>query len=139
MLASVGCATERDDGENLIHSAEVDMSKLNEYLQADKENEINVESLARLEHRYADLQSRFNAVKREWQRADVERQAMRRALTEARKNVETVSTQNRRMSSLLKAVRLEQQRLSKAKETVMQALAMDESLDLSDNDTLTST
>jgi hypothetical protein len=45
MLASVGCATERDDGENLIHSAEVDMSKLNEYLQADKENEINVESL----------------------------------------------------------------------------------------------
>jgi hypothetical protein len=85
------------------------------------------------------LQSRFNAVKREWQRADVERQAMRRALTEARKNVETVSTQNRRMSSLLKAVRLEQQRLSKAKETVMQALAMDESLDLSDNDTLTST
>ena len=45
MLASVGCATERDDGENLIHSAEVDVSKLNEYLQADKENEINVESL----------------------------------------------------------------------------------------------
>ena len=36
---------------------------------------------------------------------------MRRALTEARKNVETVSTQNRRMSSLLKAVRLEQQLL----------------------------
>lgn len=44
-MASVSSAVERDDGENLIHSAEVDMSKLNEYLQADKENEINVESL----------------------------------------------------------------------------------------------
>ena len=45
IMASVSSAAERDDGENLIHSAEVDMSKLNEYLQADKENEINVESL----------------------------------------------------------------------------------------------
>lgn len=86
--------------------------------------------------RYADLQNRFNQVKREWQRADVERQAMRHALTAARKNAQVVSEQNRRLTSLLRTVRLEQQRLSKAKETVMQALAMDQSLDLSDNDTM---
>lgn len=42
-LASV--STEPDSGDGLLHSAEADMTKLNEYLQADKENEINVESL----------------------------------------------------------------------------------------------
>lgn len=61
-------------------------------------------------------------------RADVERQAMRRALTDARKNVETLSQQNKRLTDLMRTVRQEQQRLTKAKETVMAALAMDESI-----------
>ena len=53
---------------------------------------------------------------------------MRRALTDARKNVETLSQQNKRLTDLMRTVRQEQQRLTKAKETVMAALAMDESI-----------
>ena len=56
---------------------EPDMSKLNEYLQAEKANSINVEGL------YADLQKRFTALRLEWVRSETERAAMRRALRAA--------------------------------------------------------
>ena len=84
---------------------------------------------------YADLQKRFNAVKQEWTTVDTERQAMKHALIEARKHVETLSRQNKHLTSLLDAVRLEHARLSQAKETVMKALDMHESLDLTTNAT----
>jgi len=80
--------------------------------------------------RYADLQSRFNAVKQEWMRSDTERQAMRHALTEARENVEKLSKQNQHLTELMRAARTEQRRLSQAKDAVMRALAMDDGLDL---------
>ena len=55
---------------------------------------------------------------------------MKKALMTARNNVETLSRQNKRLTELMRTVRSEQRRLSSAKETVMRALAMDESLDL---------
>ena len=55
-------------------SLDPDMTKLNEYLMAEKANSINVEGL------YGDLQKRFNALKQEWVRAETERNAMRKAL-----------------------------------------------------------
>ena len=71
------------------------------------------------------MQQRFSAVKQEWERADTERKAMRHALFDARKSVETLSKQNKHLADLMRAARGEQRRLSQAKETVMRALAMD--------------
>lgn len=90
------------DADALITGQSDDMAKLNTYLQAEKENEINVESL------YADMQKRFEALKQEWVRADSDRQTMRKSLAEARKNVETLSKQNKRLSQLFATVRQEQ-------------------------------
>ena len=64
-------------------SLDPDMSKLNEYLQAEKENSINAESI------YGDLQNRFEAVKRQYMQQETERLAMRKALRAAQTNAKT--------------------------------------------------
>jgi len=126
LAISVSPENSNNDGAVLAAAADADMAKLNEYIQADKENEMNVESL------YADLQRRIGAMKAEWTRADVERQAMRRALSEAREHVQTISEQNAKLTSLVSTVKQEQDRLAKAKETVMHALGIEDQINLTD-------
>ena len=122
-LGAVSCESD-NGGVGILAAADTDMAKLNEFIQANKENEVNTEAL------YTDLFKRFNAVREEFNRADVERQAMRRALQEARKNTQTLSTQNQRLKSLIAEVRAEQHRMTEAKKTVMQALGMEDSVNL---------
>jgi len=126
LAISVSPENSNNDGAVLAAAADADMAKLNEYIQADKENEMNVESL------YADLQRRIGAMKAEWTRADVERQSMRRALSEAREHVQTISEQNAKLTSLVSTVKQEQDRLAKAKETVMHALGIEDQINLTD-------
>ena len=83
------------------------------------ENEKNTEEL------YADLFQRFDAVRKEFNRADVERAAMRKALLAARKNVQDLSEKNKRLDDLVTEVKREQHRMAAAKETVMKALGME--------------
>jgi len=104
---------------------ETEMSKLNDYLQANKDNEVHVESL------YADLQRRFSALKDEWSRADMERAAMRKGLRSAQQSVQRLSLQNERLHALLAEVQKEHQRMASAKEQLVNELGMGESANLS--------
>merc|ERR1711988_774616 len=106
------------DTEALVAAADTDMVKLNDFIQADKENEVNVERL------YADLQQRFNAIKAEASTRETERSAMRRALMEARQHAQGLSEDNARLTDLVTEVRKEQSRISEAKSSVLRILGM---------------
>ena len=145
------------DRDTMMGAAGADMSKLDEYIQADKANEANVDNTpqthesramcfgapirdptcwrthadaaplasTQTESLYSDLQGRFSAINNEWQRAEVERKAMRRALQEAREHVQTLTVRNERLNGLMAEVRAEHLRLSSARSSLMQALGMD--------------
>ena len=98
-------------------SLDSDLSKLNDFLQAEKANSINTEAL------YGDLQRRFFYLKQEWVKQEAERTAMRKALLVAQANGKRLSLQNERLTAVLKDVQREQERLTMAKGQVMQALA----------------
>ena len=116
----------RKDAETVgPQDLDADVSKLNEYLQADKENSLNVESL------YGDLQRRFSQLKAEWVRAETERLAMKKALKEARVHTQQLSLQNERLTAVLSEVHKEQMKLAASKTTVMEALGMGEKLNVS--------
>ena len=93
-------------------------------MQADKQNSVNVEAL------YADLQKRFMMLKQEWSRAEVERQTMRKSLRTAQQQISKLALQNERLTAALTEVHNEQTRITAAKETVMQALGMNDALNL---------
>jgi chromosome segregation ATPase len=112
------------DTEVLVAAADHDMVKLNDFIQADKENEVNVERL------YADLQQRFTAIKTEATRGETERSAMRRALMEARQHAQKLSEENARLTDLVTEVRKEQSRISEAKSSVLRILGMAEGVNL---------
>ena len=113
-----------------VAALDPDLVKLNEFLQAEKTNSINVEGL------YGDLQKRFNALKDEWVKAETERQAMRKALLQAQASVRKLSTQNERLTRVLTEVHREQDRMTQAKTTVMQALGLSDALNLTVTDLL---
>jgi hypothetical protein len=96
------------------------LGRLNEYLQADKANEINVETL------YGDLQRRFSELKADWSRADAERVAMRKALRAAQAQTSEMAEANKRLTALLEEVRIEQARMARAKKTVLRALELED-------------
>ena len=107
-------------------SLDPDMTKLNEYLQAEKANSINVEGL------FGDLQKRYAMLKTEWMRTETERQAMRKALRAAQAGSTKLAAQNERLTAVLSEVNREQDRLVKAKTTVMEALGMGDKLNITD-------
>ena len=101
-----------------------DISKLNDYIQQDKENSVHTEAL------YADLQKRFAALRNEWTRQEAERLATRKALRTAQAASQALARQNEKLTSVLQQFNIEQQRLTKAKSSVLEALSVSESLNL---------
>ena len=94
------------------------MAKLNEYLSAQKVNDINVET------EFGDLQRRFQQLKADASRQDAERHAMRKALRTAQTQALELQTANHRLEGLLNEVRVEQSKMQTAKQTVLRALGL---------------
>ena len=114
-------------GDTVQNSAlAADIEKLNEYIQADKENSVHTE------HLYADLQQRFQALMGEWSRQESERLATRKALHTANAGMQALSRQNEKLTAVLQQFNVEQDRLTKAKSSVVEALAMTAQLNLTD-------
>ncbi len=109
-----------DDAQPSLTPVDQDMAKLNDYIQAERVNEINMETL------YGDLQRRFTEVKADWSRADAERLAMRKALRTAQAQAAELHEANKRLTGLLNEVRAEQSKMARAKATVLAALGLDE-------------
>ena len=127
-LASGVAGTSVSDMDGIVDATTQDMVKLNDLIQAEKQNEYNIEAL------YADMQKRLSALKEEHTRSETERVSMRRSLNEARTHVATLSRQNQRLTGLVTAVKHEQAKLSQAKEEVIKALDL-EGIDLDVNST----
>ena len=139
------------------HALDADMARLNQYLQAEKAASVNVESLyADLQKKFNFLKDDWEKAEADRQVCGaaspkfnlqqpisvsslflhpslgriVSLQAMRKAVQTAHLQVQKLSTQNQRLTELLTEVHKEHAKLAETKETMMEALALHDKLNL---------